>query len=119
MTLIRVKNGDGYTSGLTERDVCKIERVDFNAVVKDAKRVAYRRRQMAKGVKNPEGLGCFHMHVPKVFIDRLISSPEVNKMYVENKNDFWCWMWHRYPDFRCMNQPMCPICGRKTRDHDE
>lgn len=114
MALIRIRDGKPWQD-ITDRQAVALAGQDYDTVMKDAAKVAYRRRQMAKGTRNPEGLGCFHMHVPQVLVDRLLASPEMANIYHNDKNEFWCRMWHMYPDLRCMNQPMCPNCGKKTR----
>lgn len=81
----------------------------------EAKKNAKFWRDVTKGSRHPEGMGALGMSIPQTIVDAARKANEHIYIYSNDRPAFWCQMWHRYPDFRCVNFKGCPWCGKKDR----
>ena len=95
-----------------ERELYRVHGWQFDREVNAAKKEAKEHRERTKGKRHPGGLGARAMTVPSHIVHA--AQQAWSKEYAEgNTKDFWCWMWHRYPDFRCVTWKRCPWCKKQ------
>lgn len=97
-----------------ERELYRVHGWQFDREVQAARREAKQHREHTHGKRHPGGLGARAMTVPQHMVSAAMQVWE-KEYRAGNTNDFWCWMWHRYPDFRCVTWKKCPWC-KKTMD---
>lgn len=69
----------------------------------------WRRKAAIKGRKPGGMFGMPILTLPEIVVDHYREGRK--ELYQTDKNKFWCWLWHRFPDFRC-SPGKCQSCGR-------
>jgi len=81
----------------------------FEYEMRDAAIAAERWRATVDGKYRPGGIGEPFVTLPGTVVSHYKIANE--KLYHEDPNAFWCWLWHRFPEHRCRTG-VCPDCGR-------
>ena len=112
---IKVLDSSAWKPIKDERELYRVHGWQFDREVNAARREAKQHREHTQGRRHPGGLGARAMTVPQHIVNAALQTWETAYVGNNDKPAFWCWMWHRYPDFRCVTWSKCPWCGKQTR----
>ena len=109
----------GYATVYAERDLYKAvgQGHIYDHEMREAKREAKYWRSITKGKKHPEGMGAMVFRLPGILLDAFRKAHEHIYIDANDKPTFWCMIWHRYEDLRCVTWKKCPWCGKQDRGY--